>query len=198
MDIILATKNANKVKEIMALLADMPVTILSLADFPDIPDIEETGTTFEENASLKAIATTDATGLIALADDSGLEVDALEGQPGVYSNRFAGPNASDRDKYRRILDLMKDVPDEKRTARFRATMAISTPDGTIVVVDGKCEGVIAHEPRGENGFGYDPIFYIPDLDKTMAELTPEEKNRISHRGKALKAARKVLQKLIES
>lgn len=182
----------------MALLADMPVTILSLADFPDIPDIEETGTTFEENASLKAIATTDATGLIALADDSGLEVDALEGQPGVYSNRFAGPNASDRDKYRRILDLMKDVPDEKRTARFRATMAISTPDGTIVVVDGKCEGVIAHEPRGENGFGYDPIFYIPDLDKTMAELTPEEKNRISHRGKALKAARKVLQKLIES
>ena len=191
-DLILATKNPKKVEEIKALLADAPVRILSLLDFPEIPDTPETGTTFAENAEIKARAASKTTGKIALADDSGLEVDALCGEPGVYSNRFAGPGASDRDKYMRILELLEGVPDEKRTARFKAVMAIATPDGDITVVEGVCEGRIAREPKGTNGFGYDPIFYLPELDKMMAELSPEEKNAISHRGRALRSAKGVL------
>lgn len=197
-DIVLATRNQHKVEELKQMLADMPVHILSLQDYPEMPEIEETGTTFAENAQIKAIAVVEATGKIALADDSGLEIDALNGQPGVYSNRFGGPGASDRDKYMRILDLLEDVPDEIRTARFRAAIAISTPDGETVTVEGACEGRIAREPHGEMGFGYDPVFYIPEFRKTMAELLPEEKNAISHRGKALEAAKDVLRKLLET
>lgn len=196
-DLILATKNQHKVEEIKALLADVPVRILSLRDFPDIPEVEETGVTFAENAEIKAKAVSSATGKIALADDSGLEVDALGGQPGVRSNRFAGPGATDQDKYMHILELLEGVPNEERTARFRAAVAVSTPEGETVVVEGTCEGRIAHEPKGTGGFGYDPIFYLPDLGKTMAELTPEEKNAVSHRGKALRAAKKVLHELLE-
>ena len=191
-DLVLATRNPKKVEEIKALLADVPVRILSLRDFPDVPETPETGATFAENAELKAKAAALATGKPALADDSGLEVDALAGQPGILSNRFAGPEADDRDKYMRVLELMEGIPDEQRIARFRAAVAVATPDGETVVVKGACEGLIAREPKGEYGFGYDPIFYLPELGKTMAELPPEEKNRISHRAKALRAAKSLL------
>lgn len=194
--IILATRNLKKLEEIKALLSDMQVTVRSLLDYPEIPEIAETGSTLAENARIKSEAVARATGHISLADDSGLEVDALGGQPGVYSNRFAGPQASDRDKYMRILELLKGVPDEARTARFRAAVAISTPEGETTVVDGTCEGRIAREPSGGGGFGYDPIFYLPDLGKTMADLSPAEKNAISHRGKALQEARKILLALL--
>lgn len=197
MDLVLATRNPKKATEIRALLADFPVRVLSLLDFPDVPETPETGVTFAENAELKARAVAQATRKIALADDSGLEIDALGGQPGVYSNRFAGPDATDRDKCMRILDLLKGVPDDRRSARFRAAVAISIPGGETVVVEGTCEGQIAHEPRGTGGFGYDPIFYLPELGKTMAELSPDEKNSISHRGKALREAKKVLSELLK-
>jgi XTP/dITP diphosphohydrolase len=191
-DLVLATRNPNKVEEIKALLADVPVRVLSLLDYPEIPDTPETGATFAENAEIKARAAAQATGHTTLADDSGLEVDALGGEPGVYSNRFAGPGASDRDKYMRVLELLRGVPDEKRTARFKATIAIASPEGEVKIVEGTCEGRIAREPKGTNGFGYDPIFRLLELGKTMAELTPEEKNAISHRGKALRAAKNLL------
>jgi XTP/dITP diphosphohydrolase len=147
---------------------------------------------------LKAKAAAEATGRVALADDSGLEVDALGGQPGILSSRFAGPEATDRDKCMRILELLEGVPDEERTARFKAAVAISTPEGETVLVEGTCEGRIAREPRGENGFGYDPIFYLPELGKTMAELPSQKKNRISHRARALQSAKKVLRKLLRA
>jgi len=199
-DLVLATRNAKKVEELKALLAPIAigVKVLSLLDFPDVPETPETGATFAENAELKAKAAARATGRIALADDSGLEVDALGGRPGVYSNRFAGPEASDRDKYTRVLELLKGVPDEKRTARFHAAVAVATPEGKAVVVEGTCEGRIAHEPKGEGGFGYDPIFYLPELGRTMAELSPDEKNRISHRGKALRAAKQLLAEILKT
>jgi len=191
-ELVLASRNKKKIEELKAILADMPVRILSLADFPEIPETPETGNTFAENAELKAQAAAEATGRIALADDSGLEVDALNGQPGVLSNRFAGPGASDQDKYMRILELLQGVPDEKRTARFRAAIAIALPNGPVTTVEGSCEGRIAQEPRGDHGFGYDPIFYLPHLNKMMAELLPEEKNAISHRAKALQKAKEAL------
>jgi len=194
-ELVLATRNPKKVEELKALLADLPLRILSLRDFPEVPETPETGVTFAENAELKARAAALATGKPALADDSGLEVDALGGKPGIYSNRFAGPGATDRDRYMRVLELLEGVPEDKRTARFRAAAAVARPDGDTVVVEGTCEGRIALEPRGEHGFGYDPIFYLPELGKTMAELPPEEKNRISHRGKAMQAAKNVLREL---
>lgn len=196
MEILLATRNQKKLSELEALLADMPVEVLSLRDFPDAPEVEETGHTFAENAEIKARSAALATGRIALADDSGLEVDALDGQPGVRSNRFAGPDAADRDKCMLVLDLMKDVPDGKRSARFRAAVAVASPDGRVSIVEGMCGGVIAREPKGEGGFGYDPIFYLPDMGRTMAELSPDEKNLISHRAKALSAARSVLLEIL--
>ena len=196
-ELVLASRNKKKLEELRALLADMPIEVLSLLDFPDIPEIPETGSTFAENAELKAKAAANATGRVALADDSGLEVDALGGQPGILSNRFAGPKATDRDKYMRILELLEGVPDEERTARFRAAVAIAVPEGETIVVEGACEGRIAREPRGDQGFGYDPIFYLPDLRLTMAELPASEKNRISHRAHALQSAKKVLRKLYD-
>jgi len=197
-DLVLATRNAKKVKELTALLAPIAieVRVLSLLDFPDVPETPETGATFAENAELKARAAALATGRIALADDSGLEVDALGSRPGIYSNRFAGPGAADRDKYMRVLELLKGIPDKDRTARFRAAVAVATPDGKADVVEGTCEGRIAREPKGEGGFGYDPIFYLPELGRTMAELSPDEKNRISHRGKALRAAKQLLAEML--
>ena len=196
-EVVLASRNHKKIEELKSLLSDMPVKVSSLLDYPEISDVEETGLTFAENAELKSRAAALSTGHIALGDDSGLEVDALGGQPGIYSNRFAGPNAADCDKYLRILELLQGVPDEKRTARFRAAVAVTTPDGETVVVEGSCEGRIAHSPSGKGGFGYDPIFFIPELGKNMAELSPEAKNQISHRAKALKAAKKVLAELLK-
>ncbi|HET6453557.1 MAG TPA: XTP/dITP diphosphatase [Armatimonadota bacterium] len=197
MDIVVATRNKKKLEELKSLLSDMPIDVLSLLDFPNLPETPETGNTFAENAELKAKAAAQATGRIALADDSGLEVDALGGQPGILSSRFAGPEATDREKYMRILDLLEGVPDEERTARFKAAVAIATLEGETVLVEGTCEGRIAREPRGENGFGYDPIFYLPDLGLTMAQLPASEKNRISHRARALQSAKKVLRELLD-
>jgi XTP/dITP diphosphohydrolase len=198
MILVVATRNKKKLEELKSLLADLPIEVRSLLDFPNLPETPETGSTFAENAELKAKAAAQATGRVALADDSGLEVDALGGQPGILSNRFAGPDATDQDKYTRILELLEGVPDEERTARFKAAVAIATPEGETVLVEGACEGRIAREPKGENGFGYDPIFYLPELGKTMAQLPASEKNRISHRAKALQSAKKVLDQLPSS
>lgn len=195
-DIVLASRNPKKIRELKALLADLPVRVLSLEDFCGVPEVEETGQTFAENAEIKARKVAQATGLISVADDSGLEVDVLGGQPGVYSNRFAGPDATDSDKYMRILELLQGVPDENRTARFRAAVAVATPEGEVVVVEGTCEGQIAQEPRGEGGFGYDPIFYLPEFGCTMAELPPGVKNQISHRAKAVQAAKIIIHRLL--
>jgi XTP/dITP diphosphohydrolase len=156
--------------------------------------VAETGETFEENATLKATAFAAAGGRLALADDSGLEVDALGGEPGTRSHRYAGENADDADRIVFLLDKLRDVPEEKHAARFRCVIAIAEPGGRVVLCEGECRGVIISTPRGSHGFGYDPIFYLPELGKTMAELTLEEKNRISHRARAASKAREILLK----
>lgn len=193
--IVLATRNENKVRELAAMLAGLPIRLESIGSYPDAPDVEETGATFAENAVLKAKAAVQHTGLWAMADDSGLEVDALDGQPGVYSARFAGPGATDADNNEKLLKLMADVPDDRRTARFRCAIALAAPDGRIFVDEGTCEGRIARAPRGEGGFGYDPLFVVPELGRTFAELPAAEKDRISHRGRALTAVRRRLEDL---
>lgn len=191
--LVVATKNPGKAREFARILEGMPYRIVSLADYPDAPDVDETGETFAENAALKARAYADFTGELTLADDSGLEVDALGGAPGVYSSRFA-PTEAERNA--KLLDLMKDIPDAQRTARFRCVIAISKPGGEARTCEGAVEGTIARSPRGDQGFGYDPIFYIPKLGKHFAELSPDEKNSISHRGKALEKAKEVLKTMI--
>ncbi|MDO8683209.1 MAG: XTP/dITP diphosphatase [Armatimonadota bacterium] len=186
--LVIATTNPGKVKEISRLLAGLSLNILSLADFPAIPQVEETGSTFTENAIIKARHAAKYTGEMSLADDSGLEVDALDGKPGIQSSRFAGPGATDAQRNKLLLSLLKDTPDEKRTARFHCVVAIASPSGETQIFDGVCEGLITREPRGAHGFGYDPVFFVPEYGKTMAELPPEVKNEISHRAKAVKAS----------
>ena len=187
--LVIATKNSGKAREMAEVLTGLPYEVVSLADYADAPEVEETGSTFIENAILKATAYARFTGELTLADDSGLEVDALDGAPGVLSSRFA---PSDPERNSKLLGLMSDVPDAKRAARFRCAIAISTPEGDLRTCEGTVEGAIAREPRGANGFGYDPVFYVPDLGKHMAELTSSEKNAISHRGKALEKAKELL------
>jgi XTP/dITP diphosphohydrolase len=182
--IIVGTRNAGKIREIQTALADLPFVVTGLPDM-DIPEIEETGTTFQENAIIKARYYCQYTGEYCLADDSGLEVDALGGAPGVYSARYSGENASDAGNNAKILAALQETPQRDRTARFRSVLALAGPDGSLLLTDGVCEGVILVEARGTGGFGYDPLFYIPALGKTLAEMTVEEKNRISHRGNAL-------------
>ncbi len=196
--LLIATHNKGKVREYKKLLSDLPLEITYLDELGVEEEIEETGSTFEENARIKALGYARLTGMLTWADDSGLEVDALGGRPGVHSARYAGPGASDEDRYRKLLSEMEDVPDEARTARFRSVVAIATPEGKVWTTSGKCEGVIAREPRGHFGFGYDPIFHLPELGKRMAELTPEQKNQISHRGEASRKAKKLLKELLES
>lgn len=190
--LVLATNNKNKLRELAAMLSDLHMEVVGIGEFAGAPDVEETGDTFAENAVLKAKAAAEHAGLWAMADDSGLEVDALDGQPGVYSARFAGPNATDADNNEKLLALLHDVPDERRTARFRCTIALVSPDGAVFIDEGTCEGIIAREPRGDGGFGYDPLFVVPELGKTFAELPAEEKDRISHRARALAKARQRL------
>jgi XTP/dITP diphosphohydrolase len=161
-------------------------------------EVEETGSTFAENARLKATAYARASGLLTLADDSGLEVDALSGEPGTRSARYAGQGASDEDRYRLLLSKLEGVSWEGRTARFRCVIAVARPQGEVRIAEGTCEGVIAFEPKGEHGFGYDPVFYTPEHGQTMAELEPEVKNRISHRARAARGARRILQELLGS
>ena len=190
--LLLATNNQAKVREYRSLLQSLPYELVTLAEQGITTIVSEVGKSLEENARLKATLLATESQLLALADDSGLEVDALGGEPGWLSARYAGENASDKDRVNYLLLRLKDVPWEKRTARFRCVIAIATPDGEVEFCSGECQGFITFEPRGEQGFGYDPVFYLPELDKTMAELPLEIKNQISHRGQA---AQKVYQLL---
>lgn len=201
--LVLATKNPGKIREIQAILKDTPVEVVSCAAFPGLPEITEDGETFEENAKKKAVPIAMATGEVALADDSGLEVDALGGAPGVRSARFAGPAllrgpSRDRANFEKLLSLLKDVPGPERTARFRCVVAVATPYGRVEVAEGVCNGRIAFTPRGSGGFGYDPVFVPDGYDKTFAELGPEVKNTISHRARALQAALPIIREFIGS
>ena len=189
--LVLATANAGKVRELRALIAEWgAIEVLSLADVTPVVMPEESGETYVENAVLKARAVASATGLPALADDSGIEVDALGGAPGVRSARYA---ATDAARNARLLAALHDVPEERRTARYRAVVALAFPDGTVLTAEGSCEGRIAHEPRGSGGFGYDPIFIATELGRTVGEVSDEEKARVSHRARAIRALGRALQ-----
>ena len=183
--LIIATKNQGKIKEIREMLNELPFEVVSMTEEGITGDIEENGSTFEENALIKAREVMSASGQIVMADDSGLEVDYLDGAPGIYSARYGGEGASDEDRYKKILGQLENVPFEKRTARFVCAIAVAFPDKTELVVRGTCEGYITLKPAGSNGFGYDPLFYLPEFDRTMAQISSEEKNKISHRSKAL-------------
>ncbi len=176
----MATHNRHKVRELQRILAPLGIEVATA----ELPEVEETGTTFEENAEIKARSACRATGLPSVADDSGIVVDALGGAPGVYSARYAGPDATDEERNRKLLEELRGVPDEKRTARFVSAVCCAFPDGEAITVTGVCEGRVAYLPSGSGGFGYDPIFLVGK--KTYAELTPSEKDAVSHRGKALR------------
>lgn len=196
MELVIATRNKKKEKEIKNLVKDLGVVITSLKDYPRMPEIKEDGKTFVDNAAKKAESVAAFTNKWTLADDSGLEVDVLDGQPGVYSARFAGKKQDDRANIRKLLRLMKDVPQGNRQARFRCAIAISRPGGEVIkAFNGVCEGLISFKVRGRSGFGYDPVFIIPAYDKTFAELGAAIKDRISHRAKALNQARTFISNL---
>jgi XTP/dITP diphosphohydrolase len=191
--IVLASNNAGKVREINQLLAEQAITVVPQREF-DIPEVEETGLTFVENAILKARNAARHSGLPAIADDSGIEVDALKGAPGIYSARYAGPGSSDQDNNQKLLAELAEVAQEQRTARFQCVMVYMhhAEDPTPLICQGTWEGVILNEPQGDNGFGYDPLFFVPTEGCSSAQLSPEAKNRLSHRGQAL---RKLLEAL---
>jgi len=191
-ELLLATQNRGKAREYRHLLAGIPYRIITPAEAGITAGVAETGATFEENAVLKATTLAAASGRLALADDSGLEVDALGGAPGVNSARFAGPGASDAERISLLLKKLKDVPEAARAARFRCVIAIAAPDGRVELASGESRGFITRAPRGAHGFGYDPVFYLPEMGKTMAELLPREKNKISHRARAAARARELL------
>lgn len=194
--IIFATGNEGKMKEIRLLLEDLGVKILSLKEAGIHLEIQENGTTFEENAVIKARAVMEETGTLVLADDSGLEIDYLNGEPGVYSARYLGEDTSYRIKNQNLIDRLRGVPEEKRTARFVCVIAAVFPDGRILTTRGTIEGIIGYEERGDGGFGYDPIFWLPEYGCSTAELSMEKKNELSHRGKALSAMKKELRKAL--
>jgi len=193
--LLLATNNQSKVREYRNLLQNLSYELVTPADMNIDTSVNEDGASFEENAVLKATTFAAESRLLSLADDSGLEVDALGGEPGVMSARYAGEGATDMERINYLLARLKDVPWEKRSARFRCVIAIASPDTKTELCSGECPGFITFTPRGEHGFGYDPVFYLPEQDKTMAELPPEIKNRISHRGQAAKKACQVLKRL---
>lgn len=195
MKLVLATNNKGKVREMSEILAPYEIEVISLDAFLNIGDIEEDGDTFRENAVKKASITCERTGLMSLADDSGLEVDHLGGAPGIHSARFAGEEKNDEANNTKLLHLLAEVPAERRTARFRCVVAVAVPGGWVYTAEGTCEGVIAGEPRGDGGFGYDPLFYLPEYGKTFAELDPGTKNKISHRAHALAGALDILSEL---
>ncbi len=190
--LLLATNNLHKATELRVILGGCGWELRTPVELGLALDVEESGGTYAENAALKALAFARASGLPALADDSGLEVDALNGEPGVHAARFAGPEATDADRRRLLLKRLQGVPREQRTARFRTVIAIGTPEGDVAFSEGVLEGRIADGERGEGGFGYDPIFEIHESGRTLAELTPEEKNAISHRALAGQGARRLL------
>ena len=193
--LLLATNNEAKVREYRDLLRDLALELVTSAELGMINIVNEVGESLEENARLKATASATRSQLLALADDSGLEVDALGGEPGRLSARYAGEQASDRGRISHLLAKLEGVPWERRSARFRCVIAIATPEGKVEFCSGECLGIITFEPRGEGGFGYDPIFYLPELGRTMAELTLEIKNQVSHRGQAARKVPQVLKRL---
>ena len=192
--LLLATNNAGKVAEYRQLLDGGGWQIVTPAEIGLKIDVDETGQTYAENATLKAVAYARASGLTSLADDSGLEVDALDGRPGVLSARYAGADRTDAERVEALLTELRDVADEQRTARFRCVIAIASGDDQVELAEGTVEGRIVREPRGESGFGYDPIFLLPERGLTMAELPAGEKHRVSHRGAAARQARAILER----
>ena len=197
MEILVATRNRGKVREIRKALRGMGFRVRSLHDFEDVPDVEEDGRTFGENALKKARFYSKCLNLLTVSDDSGLVVDSLNGRPGIYSARFAGEKATDQENNQKLVTLMKNVPASRRDARFRCAIAIVSPRGEEVVVEGECRGKIGFKEVGKKGFGYDPLFILPQLKKTVAQLTLEEKNRVSHRGNALRKLKRVIGKFVE-
>lgn len=194
-ELILASGNKGKIAEFQRLLDGLHIQVQSMKEYPEIGEIVEDGATFAENALKKARTVCQATGKPAMADDSGLMVDALDGAPGIYSARFAGEDHDDAANNAKVLELMKDVPDDKRGAQFFCAIAIVLPDGREYTVDGFCRGTLLHTLQGEGGFGYDPLFYVADLGKTFAQLSMEEKNAISHRGMANRKAVEIIRNL---
>ena len=194
-ELFVATKNVDKIREITDVLSDVNIHIYSINEYPDLPDVIENQTTLEGNALKKASEFSRACGTPALADDTGLEVDALNGAPGIYSSRYAGDNATYDQNVDKLIKELKNVPKEKRTARFRTVIALVGP-GFTKTVEGVCEGMILTHRRGRGGFGYDPVFYIPETGQTFAQMPLSEKNKISHRGKALQNMKKVLMGLV--
>ncbi|MBW1676138.1 MAG: XTP/dITP diphosphatase [Deltaproteobacteria bacterium] len=192
--LVLATRNAGKTREMCQLLRDFPVEIKNLDDFGPIPPVEEDGTTFDENAYKKASFTAKVLGLPALADDSGLEVEALGGAPGIHSARYAGPSATDAENNARLLREMEGKAN--RAAAFMCVISIAVPSGVALTYEARCEGLIAEAPGGNSGFGYDPVFYYPPLNRTFAQLSAEEKNRVSHRGKAFAELKEEFEKVL--
>lgn len=196
-EVIIATKNPGKAKEFEHIFSPRGIAVKTLLDFPDFPEVEETGTTFEENAILKAEACSTTLNKIVIGDDSGLMIDALEGRPGIYSARYAGEPKDDENNIDKVLSELKGIPEEQRTARFYCALAVAVPGQETFTVSGTCEGRILEERRGTNGFGYDPIFFVPEKGVAMAELSSDEKNQISHRANALKKLDAALDSLLE-
>jgi XTP/dITP diphosphohydrolase len=196
-ELVLATRNRHKGAELAALLADLPLRIRTMDEFPDVPDVVEDGETCEANAIKKARAVSEATGLLAVADDTGLEVDALGGRPGAFAARYAGPQATYEDNWKKLLREMAGLSRDRRTAHFVTVAAVASPSETVEVTTGRLDGLITEEPAGARGFGYDPVFYVPEFGKTLAELSGEEKNRISHRAKAFAQVRDLLQNRLD-
>ena len=204
--LVIGTRNLKKREELVELLKGLPLKLQGIEDYPDLPEVEEDGETFQENAIKKAITVAKLTGEWAVAEDSGLEVDALGGAPGVRSARYTGevlpapggrpPEAAHKENNLKLLKAMEGIPPERRTARFRCVIALANPGGLLFVVEGQCEGLVSQEARGEQGFGYDPVFYLPGYGKTFAELGPAVKNQISHRAQALKKFRERLREFI--
>ncbi|GLB58415.1 XTP/dITP diphosphatase [Cytobacillus sp. NCCP-133] len=191
-EVIIATKNSGKAREFERMFKPLGYRVKTLLDYPDFQDVEETGSTFEENAILKAETVSKAFGTMVIADDSGLMADALGGKPGIYSARYAGEDKNDQKNINKVLEEMESIPDNSRQARFYCALAIAAPGKDTITVSGTCEGYVLREQKGTHGFGYDPIFFAEEKGKAMAELMPEEKSQISHRAKALKKLEEVL------
>ncbi|MGX6442960.1 XTP/dITP diphosphatase [Neobacillus sp. K501] len=196
-EVLIATKNPGKAREFEHIFAPRGIAVRTLLDFPEIADVEENGTTFEENATLKSEAVSKQLNKMVIGDDSGLIVDALEGRPGIYSARYAGEPKDDQKNTEKVLNELSGVPEKKRTARFYCALAVSIPGKETITVSGTCEGRILEEKRGTNGFGYDPVFFVPEKGVAMAELPADEKNKISHRANALKKLEGMLDSILE-
>lgn len=194
-EVVIATKNKGKALEFEQMFQPFQIQVKTLLDLPEFPEIEETGATFEENAIIKAESVMIETKAMVMADDSGLVIDALDGRPGVYSARYAGPEKDDEANIQKVLRELEGVPLSKRTARFYCALALAIPGRETITVNGTCEGFITFEKKGANGFGYDPIFFVQGYERTMAELLPNEKNKISHRAEALAKMRTILEQL---